>query len=123
MSWPPPGYVPYSIVYPRGSFSYPDADFTSATVTQISSGTNVPVRLEPVATGRGENRLVWLPDNLDTDDYAFAWPRPAADETYAVTIQNVGGTPGTFTHSVTVFGPDAPGPDSVLSLAPGAVQL
>ena len=124
VSWPPPGFVPYPIVYPRWSFSYPGADFTSATVTQTGSGTNIPVRLEPVATGRGEDTLVWVSDNLNANDYAFVWPRPAADKTYSVTIQNarIGGTPTTFSYSVIVFDPDVPGPDGVLPVINGPDQ-
>jgi uncharacterized protein YkwD len=124
VSWPPPGFVPYLIVYPRWSFSYPLADLSSASVTLSSSGTNVPVRLEPVATGRGENTLVWVPDNLDANDYAFAWPRPAADKTYSVTVQNarIGGSPTTFTYAVIVFDPEVPGPDSVLPVINGPAQ-
>ena len=33
VAWPPAGYVPYQVVFPRWSFSYPDADFSQATVT------------------------------------------------------------------------------------------
>jgi len=46
VSWPPPGYVPYPVVYPRWSFSYPSADFSAATVTMTSNGVPVPVAQE-----------------------------------------------------------------------------
>jgi hypothetical protein len=122
VSWPPAGYVPYPIVYPRWSFSYPGANFSSATVTMTSDGTNVPVRLETPATGVGEPTVVWVPDNLNANDSAFRWPRPPADKTYAVTVSNVGGTSGTFTYAVTVFDPQVPGPDQVLPVASGSAQ-
>ena len=38
VAWPPPGYVPYQVVYPRWSFSYPKADFSNALVSMTSSG-------------------------------------------------------------------------------------
>ena len=124
VSWPPPGFIPYPVVYPRWSFSYPGANFASATVTMTSAGTNVPVRLELVATGMGENTLVWVPDNLDANDYTFAWPRPVADKTYSVTVQNarIGTTPTTFAYAVSVFDPAVPGPDHVLPVITGPDQ-
>ncbi|MCI5146323.1 MAG: CAP domain-containing protein, partial [Candidatus Electrothrix sp. AR3] len=33
VAWPPSGYVPSQVVYPRWSFTYPDAGFGSAAVT------------------------------------------------------------------------------------------
>jgi uncharacterized protein YkwD len=35
VAWPPPGYVPYQVVYPRWSFSYPSADFSQTSVTMM----------------------------------------------------------------------------------------
>src|SRR6185312_8522029 len=32
VAWPPPGYVPYPVVFARWSFAYPNADFSTATV-------------------------------------------------------------------------------------------
>jgi len=37
-SWPPAGFVPYQVVYPRWSFSSPNADFSQATVTMTRGG-------------------------------------------------------------------------------------
>jgi hypothetical protein len=61
---PPPGYVPYQTAYARWSFSYPGADFSAASVSMSSAGANLPVRLEPVVSGYGENTLVWIPSGL-----------------------------------------------------------
>ena len=114
VAWPPPGYVPYQVVSPRWSLSYPGADFSGATVTMRKNGSAVPVRLETVYVGYGENTLVWVPDNLDPS-VLDSIPRPSADTVYAVTVGNVriGGTPRSFAYSVTIFDPQTPGADHV----------
>ncbi len=107
VAWPPKGYVPYQMVWPRWSFSYPGADFTAATVTMTRNGSSpVPVALEPVATGFGENTLVWVTDNLNAASPYTPSP-PAFDTVNAVTINNVmiGGTSHMFTYQVIVFDP------------------
>jgi hypothetical protein len=43
VAWPPDGYVPYPVVYPRWSFSYPGADFSRASVAMSQSGSPVPL--------------------------------------------------------------------------------
>ncbi len=104
VAWPPPGYVPYQVVNDHWSFSYPQADFSSATVTMASGGANVPVALEAVSTGYGENTLVWIPLGLNSGG---TWPKPQTDTTYTVNVQNVviGGQSRNFTYHVIVFDP------------------
>ena len=103
MAWPPPGYVPYQVVFSLWSFSYPNADFTAATVTMQTGGANLGVKLAPVQNGYGENTLVWTPAGTS----GGAWPRPAHDTTYFITVQDVliGGQKHTFTYDVIVFDP------------------
>jgi hypothetical protein len=110
VAWPPPGYVPYQLVSPRWSFSYPNADFSTATVSMQRNGSAVPVRLEQVQNGYGENSIVWVPDNLDANAFFQPMP-PAADTKSTVTISNVlvNGNAQTFQYSVTVFDPATPG--------------
>jgi uncharacterized protein (TIGR03437 family) len=107
VAWPPAGYVPYQVVGQRWSFSYPGADFTHAAVSMVRNGAPVPVRLEQVANGYGENTLVWVPDNLDTSVNSYQPPAPPADTTSTVTVSNVlvNGAPQTFSYAVTVFDP------------------
>ncbi len=102
VAWPPPGFVPYPLVYPRWSFSYPGADFSLATISMVSNGVSMPVRRESVANGYGENTVVWLPNNL-TD--SASWPKPAADEVIDVAITNVkiSGVARDFAYRVTVI--------------------
>jgi len=123
VSWPPPGYVPYPVVFARWSFAYPNADFTSTSVTLSTNGVAIPVTLETITAGYGENTLVWYPSNLDLTQ-PYAWPVPAADTIYAVTLQNVrlGGTPTNFSYTGTVFDPAVPGPDTVLPVISGPSQ-
>lgn len=104
VAWPPPGFIPYQVVYPRWSFSYAGADFTGARVTMSSGGKTVPVRLEKVMDGYGENTLVWIPANLHSE---ASWPRPASDTTYSVVINRVKieGQNRQFEYEVTVFDP------------------
>ncbi len=108
VAWPPPGYVPYQVTPARWSFSWPDADFGSASVTMIQNGDAVSVVLESPHNGYGENTLVWVPEGLDPDDFFSTWPRPSDDVTYEVRIDNVliDGQAQQFQYQVTVFDPD-----------------
>lgn len=123
VNWPPPGYVPYPVAFPRWSVSYPNANFTSATVTMSTNGVNIPVTKEPVQNGAGENTLVWYPTGLNTSSH-YDWPRPAVDTVYSVNVQGVtgSGVPASFNYTVTVFDPQVPGPDSVVPVISGADQ-
>lgn len=105
VAWPPPGYVPYPIVYPRWSFSYAKADFSSASVSMTKNGTAVnQIALEKVQNGYGENTLVWIPMGLSSSS---AWPVPSGDEVYQVTVRNVkiNGVYRDFNYQVTIFSP------------------
>ena len=107
VAWPPKGYVPHQVVYPRWSFSYPSANFSGAVVSMTRGGQSVPLRVEPQAQGYAENTIVWVPDNLNTD--SGTWPAPATDTTINVTVSNVtvGGSARTFSYDVVVFDPNA----------------
>ncbi len=102
VAWPPPGYVPGPVVFPRWSFSYDDADFTEATVRMTANGADIAVRLEPLAYNRCENTLVWIPD-ID-----FAALDLAQDRSFKVSVRDVwmGGMKRSFDYTVTVFDPE-----------------
>lgn len=123
VSWPPPGFVPYPVVFPRWSFSYPDADFTNATVQVTSGGAPVPVTVETVHGGYGENTLVWYPSHLSPGNL-YDWPRPAADTAYTVAIRGakLGGVAREWTYTVTVFDPETTGPDTVWPTITGSPE-
>lgn len=100
VAWPPPGYVPYQVVYPRWSFAYAGADFSGATVTMSKNGSPLGVTVSPVVNGFGENTLVWEPG----DTFGSA---PGSDITYQITLNNVviNGTPQSFGYQVIVINP------------------
>jgi hypothetical protein len=108
VSWPPKGYVPYQVVFPRWSFSYPNADFSTATVTMTRGGAPVPLRMEAQAVNIGENSIVWVPDNQSTTNALHPAP-PPGDTAYNITISNVriGGQTRSFNYLVIVFDPAA----------------
>ncbi|RIK81975.1 MAG: hypothetical protein DCC67_07690 [Planctomycetota bacterium] len=102
---PAPGYAPWLTTPARWSFSYPGANFFSATVSMTQDGAPIAVRKEQVRNGYGENTLVWVPKNLRED---YVVPQPARDEVYRVTIDNVliDDAPRSFEYTVTIFDPD-----------------
>ena len=104
VAWPPPGYVPYEVVFPRWSISLANADFSAATVAMTSNSVAVALVQAPVVNGYGENTLGWIPLGLnDSSD----WPVPASDTAYDVTIKNVviNNQSRDFAYTVTVFNP------------------
>jgi len=125
VAWPPKGYSPYTTVYPRWSLSYPQADFSAATVTMTENGVPIATRLETPLNGFGENTLVWFPGAYVD---GMEWARPATDTAYQVTVSNVvvNGVARSFSYTATVFDPDqaAAAPASILgsdTLAAGQV--
>jgi hypothetical protein len=113
VAWPPPGYVPYQVVFPRWSLSYPDADFSAATVAMTSNGAAVPVMLEALDNpAYGENTIAWDYNGLDGGTVDSPAPQPASDLTYQVAVDNVmiNGVAQSFSYSVTVFDPAVAGP-------------
>jgi uncharacterized protein YkwD len=107
VAWPPPGFVPYQMIYPRWSFSYPGASFSGATVTMFDgNGAAIPLTTAPIANGYGENTIVWTPVN----------PLPAGalqqDTPIDVMVSGfiAGGQSRSFSYRVTVFDPSVVGP-------------
>ena len=120
VAWPPKGYAPYPVVYGRWSLSYPNADFSSATVTVSKGGTTIPVTVEyrsdTTTPSFGERTIVWYLNGLND---ASVSPRPLADESYLVTISGVqgSGVPAIFSYTVVVFDPDVVTPGAPLTTA------
>jgi hypothetical protein len=104
VAWPPKGYVPYQLVYPRWSFMLSGADFSSATVSMTGPG-NVPVPSTIV------DRSTFLIPGMVWEAGGLAdggrWPRPTSDEPITVRVENVivNGSPRQFTYTTTVFDP------------------
>lgn len=125
--YPPAGFVPYSLVFPRWSFSHPNADFTATTVRMTRNGQPIAATLEPLLpVSIGEPTLVWVYDDKNPDDDS-PHARPAADTVYEVTLANVriGAAVRDFSYRVTVFDPDVVGPDfsPVTITGPASIPL
>jgi uncharacterized protein YkwD len=120
VAWPPPGYVPYPLAYSRWSFSMPGANFNSATVSMRRNGTNIPVTLEPLESGYGEDTLVWFPNDADPNNPSRP-DAPASDLPVSISIGNValGGATRSFDYTVTLFDPLKPGADTVVPALTG----
>jgi len=109
VAWPPRGFVPYRLVYPRWSFSLnsaPGANFGSASISMHENG--VPVVLNIVsstANGYGDNTLVWEPSGL-------AITAGQADRAFDIVVSGVSNTgQSTYSYRVTVIDPDMGPPD------------
>jgi hypothetical protein len=113
ITYPPAGFVPYQLVWPRWSFSYPGADFSAATVSMTRGGQSVAATREPIGVNLGEPTLVWVYDSQDANE-ALPHARPASDSTYTVSVSNVriAGASQNFSYSVTVFDPDVVSADA-----------
>lgn len=110
IAWPPAGYVPYQnlpVTSNRWSFSYPNADFSNATVTVVGPGGPVLVTKEPLATGYGDNTVVFVPAGV-------TYAKPSADTSYTVTLSGMSGpgVPPTIQYTVTIIDPAASSPPS-----------
>lgn len=108
IAWPPAGFVPYQnlpATSNRWSFSYPNANFSSATVTMNGPGGPLAVANETVATGYGDNTIVFLPSGV-------SYAKPAIDTSYTVTVSGMSGpgVPPTIQYTVTVIDPATGGP-------------
>ena len=108
VAWPPKGYVPYTVVYPRWSFGIPGAPlsaFDHATVTMTKNGAPMTARIvHPTGTspaaGYGDPTIVWEPVGLPVG-------APGPDVVYVVTIGNVAGvSPSSYTYTVRVVDPN-----------------
>jgi hypothetical protein len=114
VAWPPRGYVPYQLAFARWSFSYPDADFTAATVSVTRNGAPLSTLVEsrsamPASTRIGDNTIVFLPEPRSTNVRSSP-VKPSGDIVYRVSIAGVrvGASVLSFEYDVIVFDPQAP---------------
>ena len=103
VAWPPKGYVPRSLVFPRWSFALVGADLGAASVTVTRNGRACPVtvvhRDRPPGTF-GDPAVVW-----DLDSRCF--PGTGGDVTYRVSVSGVvvAGVTRSYSYTVTAFTP------------------
>lgn len=100
VAYPPKGFVPQDLVYPRWSFSIPSADFSNAKVTMTDASGNALTLIQEQLNngGFGDRTLVWVPENIDTS--------ATADVTYTVNITGVklvSGETKDYSYEVTLF--------------------
>ncbi|MCB0696074.1 MAG: hypothetical protein KDC07_01835 [Chitinophagaceae bacterium] len=100
IAYPPANFVPIQVMYPRWSFSIPDADFSAAKVTVKSDGQNMSLDVVSRTTKVADNTIVWdmgagsIPSDISTD------------KTYTVTVSGVKGTSkDTYTYDVVMIKP------------------
>ena len=124
VSWPPAGFVPYQLIFPRWSLALSNANLSAATVSMKSNGVSVAtVTLQPYSTGAGEDSVVWVPMGLDANNQATTFPFNGTDTVYSVTVTNIMLVPSGaivgFTYSVMLFDPAVPGTDYVATAISG----
>ena len=115
VTWPTSGYFPRQLE-PGGQWSLSAAgrgfDFTSASVSVVGPAGSVPVTIQPLAQGYGNDTLVWqlgstVPTLLGTDT-----------ATYSVTVNGIKNTSGrtvSYSYQVHMFNPE---PGVVTAAAP-----
>ena len=100
VAWPPPGFVPQTVVYPRWSFGIDDANFTNATVTVTRNGSAVTETRHAPQTGYGINTLVWdIPNTLAGRKGEFH---------VRIAGVVVNGQTRSYEYGINVFDPDEP---------------
>lgn len=121
VAWPPPAYVPHTVVPARWSFSLKGANFANATVNMTRNGAPISTVLEPVSNGAGLNTLVWIPLGLDAAG-GEPWPLAGNDETLAVSLNNVlvDGSPLSFDYDVEIFDASTRGVSDQMTAITGA---
>ncbi len=98
IAYPPKGYIPQQLVFPRWSFGKPGANFSAASVSMTGPSGNVPLTVLPVAVGYGDPTLAWEPTGIITNS--------TSDVTYTVTVSGITGAPSTsYTYNVVIIKP------------------
>jgi hypothetical protein len=103
ISWPPPGFVPSTNIYPRFSLSHEDADFSAATVTVAVDGTPVAAPIISRTAGYGDPAIVF---ELDLDPLDLG----GGDRVFEISVGGVvvGGSTVSHSWQTTSFVPDVP---------------
>lgn len=98
IAWPPEGYVPKQVAYPRWSFSIADADFEDTEVSmKYLNGSGIDVQIEELSSAYADNTIVWQPD--------LQLSGITEDTSLIVSIQSVGvnGEKTDFEYEVILF--------------------
>ncbi|MGB5819087.1 MAG: CAP domain-containing protein [Saonia sp.] len=98
IAWPPKGYVPNDLVFPRWSFSIANADFNSTSIVmKDGNGQNISISIETLNNAFGDRTIVWVPRGIATNT--------PTDTSYRVTLDNVivGGESRSYEYEVILF--------------------
>lgn len=100
ITWPPKGFVPEQLVFPRWSFSLKNADFTNAQVSMSdTNGNTIELSTEELSNQFADRTIVWVPSGIAA--------KVTEDTLYTVSISGVeiNGETKDFTYTVTIFDP------------------
>ena len=107
VTWPNEGYCPYTLIpnsnanYARWSFSYAEADFSTAEVTMTFNGTTVALSKEQLKAFIADNTLVWRAQEIPA-----APPAAGTNSIAAITITGIRNAPfTTYTYNVVIYDP------------------
>lgn len=101
IAWPPQGYLPKQMAYPRWSFSIAKADFGDTEISmRVKNGENIALEVEELTGIYGDNTIVWKPElNPNT---------LTEDTSYVISLNKVGidGDSQDFEYEVVLFDVD-----------------
>lgn len=98
IAYPPNGYIPQTLTFPRWSFGIAGANFSAATVTMTGDSGNIPVTIISVGGSYGDKTIVWEPQGIVTNSNA--------DVSYTVTVSGITGAAQTsYTYTSIIFKP------------------
>ena len=98
IAYPPNGYIPQTLTFPRWSFGISGANFTAATVTMTGDSGNIPVTIISAGGSYGDKTIVWEPQGIVTNSNA--------DVSYTVTVSGITGAAQTsYTYTSIIFKP------------------
>ena len=98
IAYPPNGYIPQTLTFPRWSFGIAGADFSAATVTMTGDSGNIPVTMISAGGNYGDKTIVWEPQGIVTNSNA--------DVSYTVTVSGIAGAAQTsYTYTSIIFKP------------------
>jgi|GEM_PF-1648043 len=103
VAYPPDGYIPAPLVFPRWSFGMRGATFTNASVTMTDqNGNDVPLNIiYNASVNFGDLSVVWEPTGIDTSN--------PEDVVYTVTVSGIVGAPqSSYTYDTKIIQPIHP---------------
>ncbi len=101
VSWPPEGYIPDRLVFPRWSFSIAGSDFSATTISMLdANNNNINLQIEVLNNSYGDPTVVWIPENINTN--------VTSDSSYTITLKDVeiNGELMDYSYQVTLFDPN-----------------